>query len=130
MIQRAKGSVARRQSLPEYLEKDEVDGLIRCALNSQGRLLMLIQWRAGLRVSEALALEVGNLQLDGERSTLRVRYGKGSRSRLVPVHSELRAALVNALAYGGVKRGRIIQASRATVWRWLKEALSRAEELG
>ena len=38
--------------------------------------------------------------------------------------------MVNALAYGGVKRGRIIEASRATAWRWLKEALGRAEELG
>ena len=54
VIQRAMGSVARRQSLPEYLEKDEVEGLIRCAPNPQGRLLMLIQWKAGLRVSEAL----------------------------------------------------------------------------
>ena len=38
--------------------------------------------------------------------------------------------LVNALAYGEVKRGRTIQASRATAWRWLKDALSRAEGLG
>ena len=29
-----------------------------------------------------------------------------------------------------MKRGRIIEASRATAWRWLKEALGRAEELG
>ncbi len=79
---------------------------------------MLIQWSAGLRVSEVLALEVADLQLEGERSTLRVRCGKGGRSRLVPVHPELRAGLVNALAYGGVKRGRIIKASRATAWRW------------
>ena len=77
--------------------------MIKSAPNPQGRLLILIQWRAGLRVSEALGLEVGDLQLEGERPTLRVRYAKGGKSRLVPVHLELKAALVNALAYGGVK---------------------------
>ena len=54
---------------------------------------MLEQWRAGLRVSEALGLEVRDLSLDTASPTVRVRSGKGGKSRLVPVHPELHGAL-------------------------------------
>ncbi len=40
----------------------------------------MIEWRACLRVSEILSLEVGDLSLDVELPTLRVRYGKGRMS--------------------------------------------------
>ena len=38
--------------LPEYLEMAEVNALIAAAPNPKARLIMLEQWRAGLRVSE------------------------------------------------------------------------------
>ena len=50
--------------LPEYLEMAEVNALIAAAPNPKARLIMLEQWRAGLRVSEALALEARDLHLD------------------------------------------------------------------
>ena len=53
---------------------------------------MLEQWRAGLRVSEALALETRDLHLDTERPTLRVRQGKGRKARVVPVNALIAAA--------------------------------------
>ena len=37
----------------------------------------MLQWRAGLRVSEALALERRDSNLETDRPTLRVRAGKG-----------------------------------------------------
>ena len=52
--------------LPEYLEADEVDALIRASEDPRAKLLMLTQWRAGLRVSEALALDVSDLSLDSD----------------------------------------------------------------
>ena len=127
---RAGGNVAHRRTLPEYLEAPEINALIQVAPHAQARLVMLIQWRAGLRVSEALALEVADLALEGERPSLRVRQGKGGKDRVVPVHPELAAGLRNFLAFGTVKRGWIFDASRSTGWRWLKQALARAEELG
>ena len=71
--QRASAYVARRSSLPEYLEPHEVVALIHEGRYGQPRLIMLMQWRAGLRVSEAVAPEVAGLQLDGDRPTRRVR---------------------------------------------------------
>ena len=39
------------------------------------RLSMLVQWRSGLRIPEALALEPSDLLLDSELPALRVRRG-------------------------------------------------------
>ena len=80
--------------------------------------------------SEALDLEVRDLSLDTVSPTVRVRSGKGGKTRLVPVHPELHGALNNALAYGDISQGRIIEAHSTTAWRWVKTAVKRAEELG
>ena len=66
---------------------------------------MMIQWRAGLRISEALDLEVGDLHLAAEpRPVLKVRQGKGRKDRLVPIHGELQAALSNHIRYKRLSR--------------------------
>ena len=119
------------RKLPEYLEAHEVDALIRAAPYPRARLLFLIEWRAGLRNSEALAVEPRDLSLDTDRPTIRVRRGKGSRARIVPVHAELHTALTSALQFGNIGQGdTLVSASRSTADRWIKEAAARAEELG
>ena len=118
------------KSLPQYLEAHEIQAIIRAADDPRARLLMTEQWRAGLRVSEALALEVADLSLDAELPTIRVRSGKGRKSRIVPVHPELRAAFQTTLAYGNVSEDRIIDVHRTTAWRWVQKAVERAEQLG
>lgn len=118
------------KKLPEYLEAHEVQSIIRAADDPRARLLMMEQWRAGLRVSEALTLEVADLSLDAELPTLRVRHGKGKKSRVVPVHPELAAVFSMALSYGSVSEGRIIDVHRTTAWRWVQKAHVRAEQLG
>ena len=108
-----------------------VDALIRAAPNPRARLLFLVEWRAGLRNSEALAVEARDLSLDTDRPTMRVRRGKGSKARIVPVHAELHAALTSALQFGNIGQvDRLVSASRSTSDRWIKAAAARAEELG
>ena len=46
------------------------------------------------------------------------------------MHPELHGALNNALAYGDISQGRLIEAHTTTAWRWVKTAVKRAEELG
>lgn len=117
-------------TLPEYLEKHEVDALVAAAPNAQARLLILEQWRAGLRVSEALGLETRDLNLAGDRLTLRVRAGKGRKGRVVPVHPQLQAALIAATTYGSVENGPLAPVSRTTAWRWVRQAARRAVDAG
>ena len=88
---------------------------------------MLTQWRAGLRVSEALALDVSDLSPDPDLPTIRVRPGKGSKARIVPAHPELTAGFRMALSYGNVSEGRLIEAHRSTAWRWVQAAVEGAE---
>ena len=115
-------------TLPEYLLQHEVEGLIRLAPHGNSRLLMLIQWRAGLRISEALNLEARDVELDDANPTLRVRRGKGGRSRLVPVHPELAAALRLRLDYGGPRdaNAKLIGVGRQQGSRWITQAVKRA----
>ena len=91
---------------------------------------MLEQWRAGLRISEALDLEVRDLTPVTPTFTIRVRSNKVGKSRLVPVHPDLHGALSSALAYGNISQGKIVEAHPATAWRWVQAAVKRAEELG
>ena len=104
-------------TLPEYLEAPEVPAILAAAPNPRARLLMLFQWRAGLRVSEALALESSDLSLDSDQPTMRVRTGKGGRSRIVPVPPELQNALRAVLQFAGVARGRVIGATYCSTAR-------------
>ena len=53
----------KARPIPEYLEAGEVNAIIRAAPYPKAKLLMMEQWRAGLRVSEALDLEVRDLSL-------------------------------------------------------------------
>jgi len=64
----------KRRVLPEYLDQAEVEALIRLAPNPQAALLLLTLWRAALRISEALSLEVADIFLEGDRPARRERH--------------------------------------------------------
>ena len=91
-----------------------MSALIAAAPNHQARLLILEQWGAGLRLSEALALEPSDLRLDADQPTLRIREGKGRKSREVPLHPKLQAGLIAANSYGAVGSGHLVDVSRTT----------------
>ena len=71
-----------------------------------------------------------DLSLNSDQPTIRVRQGKGNRSRNVPVHPELLNALTAVLQFADVGRGSVIGVSRSTAWRWVQEAANRAVVLG
>ena len=84
--------------LPQYLEAHEVQAIIRAADDLRARLLMggAVAGRSA-RLRGPVALEVADLSLDTELPTIRVRSGKGKKSRIVPVHPELGAAFQTAV---------------------------------
>jgi site-specific recombinase XerD len=67
--------------LPTVLSQQEVAALLEALRHPVYRAIAMVLYGAGLRLAEALALEVSDI--DGEREVLRVRHGKGNRAREV-----------------------------------------------
>jgi len=67
------------QKLPVVLSREEAARLIAAASNLKYQTALSIAYGTGLRVSEIVALKVGDI--DSERMTLRVEQGKGRKDR-------------------------------------------------
>ena len=96
------------RKLPQVLSRDEVAELLRQPRGTEpaalrDRALLETMYACGLRASEAIDLEVGDLDL--EAGILRAR-GKGSKERLVPVGSAASRALGAYLQRGRAAAGR------------------------
>ncbi len=75
-----------RRFPPEILTEDEARQLIRTTSSRaptgiRNRALLVVMYRGGLRLGEALALKAADV--DFRASTIRVLHGKGDRSRVV-----------------------------------------------
>jgi integrase/recombinase XerD len=73
---------------PEPFTKDEVLAIVRQTSRRghagwRDRALIIVLWRTGLRISEALDLRIRDLEL--EHGFLRVRHGKGDKFRIVAI---------------------------------------------
>jgi site-specific recombinase XerD len=89
-------SATSRRRPPEVLSEAEVIALLKaCSTRAptgvRNRALIAVLWRCGLRISEALALELRDVDLDA--GTVRVRHGKGDRSRTVGLDEQTAALL-------------------------------------
>jgi integrase/recombinase XerD len=65
--------------LPKVLSLDEVSALLRALHKPVYQAVAMVLYGAGLRIAEALALEVTDI--DGARGVIRVRCGKGGKGR-------------------------------------------------
>lgn len=73
----------RPQRIPELLTRQDVARIVGATKNPKHRALLLITYGCGLRVSEAVSLQVKNI--DGERHLLHIHQGKGGKDRMVPL---------------------------------------------
>ena len=80
---------------PEVLTTDEVYALLKAcgrgAAGRRNRALLILLWRGGLRVSEALDLMPKDVDL--ERGEIRVLHGKGDKDRIVGLDPDAAALL-------------------------------------
>jgi integrase/recombinase XerD len=95
------------RKLPQVLSRDEIAELLRQPRGTEpaalrDRALLETMYACGLRASEAIGLEVGDVDL--EDGVLRAR-GKGSKERLVPIGSAASNAIAAYLQRG---RGRLV----------------------
>jgi len=81
----------RPKKLPTVLGAEEVTRLLACVPALKHRTVLLTQYAAGLRLSEATHLQVSDI--DSPRMQLNIRQGKGSKQRLVPLSPRLLAEL-------------------------------------
>ena len=77
--------------LPAILSPDEVKRLLTAVPDRQMRTLLTTVYAAGLRVSEVVGLQVGDI--DSARMTIHVREAKGGRDRHVMLSPQLLAIL-------------------------------------
>jgi len=71
------------QSLPDILTPAEVVKLIGTTRKLRFRVFFLITYSMGLRLEEALSLQVGDI--DAARKRVHIRLGKGKKDRFVPL---------------------------------------------
>jgi len=83
---------ARRQKrLPSILSVQEIQALISAPRNLKHRTILCLLYSTGLRVSEALALKIADI--DSQRMVLIVHQGKGAKDRMIPLSVSLLASL-------------------------------------
>lgn len=87
------------RTLPVVLSREEASRLIESARTLKHRTALSVAYGAGLRVSEVIALKVGDI--DSQRMLLRIEKGKGKRTatRCFPLSCS------SGCAPGGATRG-------------------------
>jgi integrase/recombinase XerD len=86
------------------LSHDQVRALLAAAPDDGGRLAILLGVQAGLRVSEAANVQLGDLDWRPNDTTGRIKVvGKGGHARIVPMPGELRDAAERYLLGLGVR---------------------------
>ena len=94
---RGRDNANKGQKLPvEPLTTEEVEKLIKGCSNRaptgvRNRALIVLLWRGGLRISEALSLRPKDL--DAAKGTVSVLHGKGDKSRVVGLDPQAWAVL-------------------------------------
>jgi site-specific recombinase XerD len=79
------------KTIPDILTPTEIERLIGAAKKMRYRVFLLTTYSMGLRLEEALSLQVGDI--DAGRKLVHVRRGKGHKDRMVPLPDRTLKAL-------------------------------------
>lgn len=86
----------RNKALPIVLSRQEIQLILSNVNNSKHKLLLSLSYGAGLRVSEAVNLKVGDLNL--EELTIHIKEAKGKKDHLTLIPDKLINDLKNLIA--------------------------------
>jgi integron integrase len=129
----------RSRYIPTVLSRQEVESLF-AELKDPYKLLAMLMYGCGLRLSEAATLRIQNFNFD--TGMLSVQFGKGGKSRSIPlpdkIHNEIlrQTDKVRALHQQDMKKGyagvflpesfekKAKGAARELVWQWFFPAQS------
>jgi len=129
------GSIPRpkkEKKLPTVLSRREIEAMIRAVRNVRHRMMVMLLYSAGLRVSELVRLRTRDI--DRERGVIHVRAGKGRKDRYtllseraarhVDLLADFEAAEGKAWLFPGARTGRHL--STRTVQKVVTGAAKRA----
>lgn len=116
---------ARKLSPRDVLTVAEVGRLLAAAGNPRDRLLLRVMVDAGLRVSEAIGLAVGDIYTAGDRCYLHVAHGKGDKARETEIPPDLFTELRRYADPWRADR-RLFAVNRGNVWRMVASVASAA----
>jgi integrase/recombinase XerD len=128
----------RPKKLPAVLSQEEISRILSCVRTPYNRAFLITVYSCGLRLQEALYLEVGDI--DSDRMLIHVHRGKGAKDRMVPLPPQTLAVLREhwkshrnpRLIFPALSRGRRLAATaqspmgKATVQIAMKDAVRRA----
>jgi len=77
--------IAEPLVLPVVLARGEVQALLQAVIEPRFRTVLALMYHSGLRVGEAVRLEVRDVHGRVTPPRLHVRYGKGGKERFVPL---------------------------------------------
>src|SRR3989339_593259 len=83
------------QKLPVVLSKTEILKIIDSISNQKHKLLITLSYGAGFRVSEAINLRVGDLDL--EQMTIHIKEAKGKKDRITVFPEKLKIDMLNLI---------------------------------
>jgi site-specific recombinase XerD len=75
--------VQKERRLPTVLSQEEVQRVLACVYTFHNRVFLTTAYACGLRLQEALHLEVSDI--DSQRMMIHVYRGKGAKDRYVPL---------------------------------------------
>ena len=89
----------KNRSLPVVLSRNEIAAILSATQNQKHRLLLSLSYGAGLRVSEAVNLKVGDL--DVAELTIHVKQAKGRKDRVTVFPQKIADDIRNIIAGKG-----------------------------
>ncbi len=83
----------KAKRLPVALTSEEVSRLLAAVESPKAKMLLTVMYGCGLRISEAVGLEVRDV--DSQRMVIHIRQSKGRKDRYVPLGTRLLTQLRN-----------------------------------
>jgi len=112
-----------RVNLPvSYLTEEDVRQLVEACKKERDRLLIILLYQTGARISEALALTPASIRNFEGKPALEI-VGKGRKLRMVALPVNLKEKLESYAYRAGIEpRGRFFDINRSRAWQILNEA--------
>ncbi len=112
-----------RVNLPvSYLTEEDIRRLVEACRKERDRLLIVLLFQTGLRISEALALTPASIRNFEGKPAMEI-IGKGKKLRMVALPVNLREKLESYAYRAGIEpRERFFDINRSRAWQILNEA--------